>query len=154
MQFFHGDVVLVSCHAIYEFRIMVDWPFSNAYLGARSNCTNMKKLFLMAAGLLCIMLTHAQLRSVGLVVGAGYTAVDVEKAVDYSPLEEWDNIGIIIKATAEYELRPGLMLVGDFGENRLYYWEYRWNDGTYYGTRYRSEWTTNIGVSFKKLINE
>ena len=133
---------------------MVDWLFSNAYLGVRSNQTDMKKLILVLSGLLCMMLTQAQLRSVGLVVGAGYTAVDVEKAVDYSPLEEWDNIGVIFKAVAEYELRPGLMLVGEFGENRLYYWEYRWSDGFYSGTRYRSEWTTNIGVSFKKLINE
>jgi len=114
----------------------------------------MKKLFLLAAGLLCFLLSHAQIRSVGLVVGAGYTAVDVEQAVDYSPLEEWDNYGIIIKAVAEYELKPGLMLVGEIGENRLYYWEYRWSDGYFSGTRYRSEWTTNIGVSFKKLFNE
>ena len=114
----------------------------------------MKELSLILAGLLCMLLSHAQFRSAGIVVGAGYTAVDVEKAVNYSPLEEWDNFGIIIKATAEYELRPGLMLAGEFGENRLYYWEYRWSDGYYYGTRYRSEWTTNIGVSFKKLFSE
>ena len=114
----------------------------------------MKELSLILAGLLCMLLSHAQFRSAGIVLGAGYTAVDVEKAVNYSPLEEWDNFGIIIKATAEYELRPGLMLVGEFGQNRLYYWEYRWSDGFYSGTRYRSEWTTNIGVNFKKLFNE
>jgi hypothetical protein len=114
----------------------------------------MKKITLVLAGMLCISLADAQFRSVGLVAGAGYTAVDVEKAVDYSPLEEWDNIGIIIKAVAEYELKPGLLLVGEIGENRLYYWEYRWSDGYYYGTRYRSEWTTNIGLSFKKLFGE
>jgi hypothetical protein len=114
----------------------------------------MKKIAIIVAGLLCFSLVNAQFRSVGVVVGAGYTAVNVEKAVDYSPLEEWDNIGIIFKAVAEYELRPGLMLVGEFGENRLYYWEYRWSDGYYSGIRYRSEWTTNIGVSFKKMFNE
>jgi hypothetical protein len=114
----------------------------------------MKRIVILMAGLLCISLTHAQFRSAGVVVGVGHTIVDVEKAVDYSPLEEWDNIGIIIKAVAEYELRPGLHLVGEIGENRLYYWEYRWSDGIYSGTRYRSEWTTNIGVSFKKRVGE
>ena len=109
---------------------------------------------MILAGLLCFSISSAQFRSVGLVAGAGYTAVDVEKAVDYSPLEEWDNYAIIIKAVAEYELRPGLLLVGEIGENRLYYWEYRWSDGYYSGTRYRSEWTTNIGLSFKKLFGE
>jgi hypothetical protein len=114
----------------------------------------MKRIFLMMAGLIFLSQANAQFRSAGVVVGAGYTAVDVEKAIDWSPLEEWDNIGIILKAVAEYELKPALMLVGEFGENRLYYWEYRWSDGTYSGTRYRSEWTTNIGISFKKMVGE
>jgi hypothetical protein len=131
----------------------VDLPLSFAYLVFTSTISVMKKITLALAVLFCVTLSHAQFRSVGLIVGAGYTAVDVEKAVDYSPLEQWDNIGIIFKAVAEYELRPELMLVGEFGENRLYYWEYRWSDGYYYGTRYRSEWTTNIGISFKKIIN-
>jgi len=114
----------------------------------------MKQISVTFALLFFLTLTSAQFRSVGVIVGAGYTAVDVEKAVNYSPLEEWDNIGIIFKAVAEYELRPELMLVGEFGENRLYYWEYRWSDGYYSGTRYRSEWTTNIGISFKKVFND
>ncbi|MCK5068053.1 MAG: hypothetical protein KAR16_11460 [Bacteroidales bacterium] len=114
----------------------------------------MKHIYMIVAGLLCLSLASAQLRSVGLVAGAGYTAVDIEDAVDWSPLEEWDNFGIIIKAVVEYELKPGLLLVGEVGENRLYYWEYRWSDGYYSGTRYRSEWTTNIGLSFKKLLNK
>jgi len=137
-----------------KFRAWLTCLFQLHNLGKDQSRRMMKKTSLVLTGLLMMMLAHAQLRSAGLLVGAGYTAVDVEKAADYSPLEEWDNIGIIIKAVAEYELRPGLMLVGEFGENRLYYWEYRWSDGYYSGTRYRSEWTTNIGVSFKKLINE
>lgn len=124
------------------------------YLVHASTPTTMRRIVILVTGLLCVSLANAQFRSVGLLVGGGYTAVDVEKAVDYSPLEEWDNIGIIVKAVAEYELRPGLHLVGEIGENRLYYWEYRWSDGFYSGTRYRSEWTTNIGVSFKKMFNE
>ena len=114
----------------------------------------MKRIGFVLAGLLTLSLVNAQFRSAGLVAGAGYTAVNIESAIDYSPLEEWDNIGIIIKAVAEYELKPGLLLVGELGSNRLYYWEYRWTDGYYGGTRWRSEWTTNIGVSAKKMINE
>ena len=129
-------------------------PLAFAYLVKGSIARNMKKTLVTALGLLCISLASAQFRSVGVIVGAGYTAVDVEKAINYSPLEEWDNIGIIFKAVAEYELKPELFVVGEFGENRLYYWEYRWSDGYYSGTRYRSEWTTNLGISFKKVFNE
>ncbi|MCK4820998.1 hypothetical protein KA005_34855 [bacterium] len=99
-------------------------------------------------------LGQAQFRSVGFIVGAGHTIVDVEKAVDYSPLEEWDNISVVIKATAEYQLKEGLMLGGEFGANRLYYWEYKWSDGFYSGTRYRSEWTTNFGVHITKYFGK
>jgi hypothetical protein len=112
----------------------------------------MKRIGFVLAGIMLFSLTSAQFRSVGLVVGGGYTMVDIEKAINYSPLEEWDNIGVIIKALAEYELKPGLFLVGEIGSNRLYYWEYRWTDGYYSGTRWRSEWTTNIGISFKKMM--
>jgi len=114
----------------------------------------MKRIGFILAGLLTLSLATAQFRSAGLVAGAGYTIVDIENAINYSPLEEWDNIGIILKAVAEYEMKPGLILVGELGSNRLYYWEYRWSDGYYSGTRWRSEWTTNIGLSFKKMINE
>jgi hypothetical protein len=114
----------------------------------------MKRASFIVAGLFFISLASAQFRSAGLVLGAGYTIVDIENAIDYSPLEEWDHIGAIIKAVAEYEMKPGLLLVGELGENRLYYWEYRWSDGSYSGTRWRSEWTTNLGVGIKKMINE
>lgn len=114
----------------------------------------MKRITFIFIGLLCLSLVSAQFSSAGLVVGAGYTMVDIENAINYSPLEEWDHIGIIIKAVVEYEMKPGLMLVGEVGENRLYYWEYRWSDGYYSGTRYRSEWTTNIGFSIKKMLGE
>lgn len=114
----------------------------------------MKRTWIIITGLFLITLANAQFRSAGLVVGAGYTIVDIEDAIDYSPLEEWDHIGIIIKGVAEYEMKPGLMLVGEIGENRLYYWEYRWTDGYYGGTRWSSEWTTNIGISVKKMMNE
>jgi hypothetical protein len=96
----------------------------------------------------------AQFRSVGFIVGAGPTIVDVEKAIDYSPLEEWDNISVVIKGTADYQLKEGLMLGGEIGANRLYYWEYKWSDGFYSGTRYRSEWTTNLGVHITKYFGK
>ena len=85
----------------------------------------MKRILIAISALFLFSMAGAQFRSAGLIVGAGYTIVDVEKAIDYSPLEEWDNIGIIIKAQSEYELKSGLRLVGELGENRLYYWEYR-----------------------------
>ena len=114
----------------------------------------MKRICFVLAGLITLSMASAQFRSAGLVVGAGYTIVDIENAIDYSPLEEWENIGVIIKAVAEYEMKPGLLLAGEIGENRLYYWEYRWSDGYYSGTRYRSEWTTNMGISVKKMLGE
>ena len=111
--------------------------------------------FLLILILLCAhSVNHAQFRSFGVIVGAGPTIVDVEKAIDYSPLEEWDKISIVIKATAEYQLKEGLMLGGEFGANRLYYWEYKWSDGFYSGTRYRSEWTTNLGIHIIKYFRE
>lgn len=114
----------------------------------------MKRILIAISALFLFSVADAQFRSAGLIVGAGYTIVDVEKAIDYSPLEEWDNIGIILKAQAEYELKSGLRLVGELGENRLYYWEYRWTDGYYSGSRWRSEWTTNLAVSVKKMMSQ
>ncbi len=112
----------------------------------------MKRIVFILAGVCIASLGMAQFRSAGLVVGGGHTLVDIEEAIQYSPLEEWDHIGVIIKAVGEYELKPGLLLVGEIGSNRLYYWEYRWSDGYYSGTRWRSEWTTNFGISFKKMM--
>ncbi len=105
--------------------------------------------------LLCACaVTAAQFKSVGIIVGAGPTIVDVEKAINYGPLEEWDKISAVIKATAEFQLKEGLMLGGEIGTNRLYYWEYKWTDGFYSGSRYRSEWTTNLGVNIIKYFGE
>ena len=106
--------------------------------------------------ILCILgftLTgNSQIKSVGFTGGAGYTAVNVEKAVDYSPLEEWDNFGVFIKANVDFQVKDKLILVGEAGSNRLYYWEYYWNDGYYSGYRGRAEWTTNLGIHLKKYI--
>jgi hypothetical protein len=127
--------------------VHIDLTLTISYLYKNKSSLAMKRFSFILAGLVTVSLASAQFRSAGLVAGAGYT-------IDWSPLEEWDHIGIVIKAVAEYELKPGLLLVGEFGENRLYYWEYRWSDGYYYGTRYRSEWTTNIGISFKKMFGD
>ena len=62
----------------------------------------MKRISILLTGLFFISMVHAQFRSAGLVVGAGYTLVDIENAIDYSPLEDWDQIGIIFKALAVY----------------------------------------------------
>ena len=95
-----------------------------------------------------------QFRNVGITIGAGGTIVDVEKAVEWEDLEEWDTWAIILKATGEYRISEGLSLGGEFGANRLYYWEYRWSDGTYSDTRYNTEWTVNLGISLIKYFGE
>lgn len=97
-------------------------------------------------------LLNAQFRSIGIIAGVGHTFVDVEKAVDWYDLEEWDNVGVIIKGTGDFELKNDLILYVEIGATRLYYWEYRWSDGYYSGYRYRSEWTTNIQVHLKKYF--
>ena len=94
----------------------------------------------------------SQVKSVGFVAGAGYTAVDIEKAISVNDLEDWDHIGVMIKATVDYALPGGLILTGEAGGNRLYYWEYYWNDGYYSGYRYRSEWTSSLGLHIKKYF--
>ena len=114
----------------------------------------------MKTGLITLVLTLVvssalgQFRAVGVITGAGYTVVNIERAIDYSPLTDWDHFGVILKAFGEYGLKNGLILVGEFGSNRLYYWEYSWSDGYYGGYRWRSEWTTNVGVSLKKQLGE
>ncbi len=114
----------------------------------------MKRIIIIFLALGFFNTVNAQFRSLGVIVGAGYTVVNIEEAVDWDNLEDWDHLGMIIKAWGEYELKPGLHLVGELGTNRLYYWEYRWSDGTYSGSRWRSEWTTNVGISFKKQIGD
>ena len=113
----------------------------------------MKTVFVVLFSMFTSICVSAQFRSFGIVVGAGHTIVDVEKMFDRD-LEEWDNIGIVLKATGEYSLQNGFSMGGEIGANRLYYWEYRWSDGTYSGTRYRSEWTTNLLVHGTKYFGE
>lgn len=107
-------------------------------------------------GIICILgfslTSSGQFKSIGFTAGAGYTAVNIEKAVDYSPLEEWDNFGVFIKANANFQVKDKLIIVGEAGSNRLYYWEYYWNDGYYDGYRYRAEWTSNLGIHLKKYL--
>lgn len=114
----------------------------------------MKRFFISFFLLFTLFITNAQIRSLGFIAGAGHTFVDIEKAIDWYDLEEWDNIGVIIKATGEYELKNDFTLFTEIGATRLYYWEYRWSDGFYSGFRYRSEWTTNIQVHLKKYFME
>ena len=112
----------------------------------------MKKYWIILFGLYLSLQTPAQFRSAGVVFGAGITIVDVEKAIQTYNLSDWDNIGVIVKAAGEYELKPGLFAVGELGANRLYYWEYPYSDGFNSYVRWRSEWTYNLGISFKKML--
>ncbi|MEE4116519.1 MAG: hypothetical protein V2I37_10140 [Marinilabiliaceae bacterium] len=112
----------------------------------------MKRVFYILIFLACSLNGFGQFKAVGFSVGAGYTAVNIEEAIDYSPLEEWDNFGIMIKANAEYNIKDKFIVVGEAGSNRLYYWEYYWNDGYYNGYRWGSEWTSNLSLHIKKYI--
>jgi hypothetical protein len=114
----------------------------------------MKTLLSTMILLFSIALCSAQIRSVGLALGFGGTLVDIEKAVEWDELEEWDTWATCLKATGEYQLAGGLILGGEFGANRLYYWEYRWSDGSYSGYRYDTEWTVNLGVNLTYYLLE
>ena len=114
----------------------------------------MKTLLVIILFPLSLSVCSGQLHSAGIAVGFGGTIVDVAKAVEWENLEEWDTWAIIIKAGGEYKLSDGLGLGGEFGANRLYYWEYRWSDGTYSDYRWNTEWTVNLGINLTKYIGE
>lgn len=86
----------------------------------------------------------AQFKSVGLVIGAGYTVVDVEQVLESYTLEDWDNFSILYKVFAEYQVNEKFLLGGEFGRNRLYYWEYKVPGYSWYN--WRTEWTTNLVI--------
>jgi hypothetical protein len=109
-------------------------------------------MFFLAA--VPLLHSSAQFRSLGIKTGVGATIVDVAKAVEYDDLEEWDTWAVIIKAEGEYMLSEGLALGAEAGVDRLYYWEYRWSDGTYSGTRWGTEWTSNLGIHVIKYLGE
>jgi hypothetical protein len=79
-------------------------------------------------------------------LGGGGTLVDVAEAVEWDELEEWDTWAAMFKANGEFSLSDALSIGAEFGANRLYYWEYRWSDGYYSGSRWGTEWTVNLGV--------
>ena len=114
----------------------------------------MKNYLLLFLFLALSAYSAGQVSAVSLTTAAGYTMVDLNEAVGVDDLEEWDNIGVMIKASVDFRLSEKLFLVGEAGSNRLYYWEYYWSDGYYDGWRYRSEWTTNFGVHIKTFFGE
>ena len=95
-----------------------------------------------------------QISSVSFTTAAGYTFVNLYEAVGVDQLEDWDNLGIMFKANVDYRFRDKVLLVGEVGSNRLYYWEYYWSDGYYDGYRWSSSWTTNLGVHLKLYLME
>jgi len=96
----------------------------------------------------------AQFKSINFSMGAGYTLVNFDKAVGVDDLEEWDNIGAMIKVSVDFQLRDNLFLVGEVGTNRLYYWEYYWSDGYYSGYRFGTDWTSNLVVQLKGYLSD
>jgi hypothetical protein len=114
----------------------------------------MKNLFITIILFAISMSTMSQIKSVSLTTAAGYTLVNINEAVGVNQLEDWGNFGLMIKASADFQLNDNLILVGEAGTNRLYSWEYYWNDGYYEGWRYGSDWTTNLGVHIKTFFGE
>lgn len=112
----------------------------------------MKSFFLFLFLLALFSVVSAQFKSVGVLIGVGYTAVDVEQVLDPYGLEDWDNFSMLYKAFAEYQVSEKLLLGGEFGRNRLYYWNYRvpgysWNN-------WRTEWTTNLVIYASYFLSE
>ena len=95
-----------------------------------------------------------QIKYAGIKTGAGITIVDVAEAIEWDDMEDWNTVAYIVKAEGEYQLTEGLNLGAELGINRLYYWEYRWSDGTYSGYRWGTESTTCLGVHLVKYFGE
>ena len=94
----------------------------------------------------------AQISSVGLLIGGGYTAVDVQKVVEPNTLSDWNNYGLIFKGFAEYRLSENKFLGMEIGRNRLYYWEYQAPGYSWYD--WRTEWTTNAVAYVSSRMGE
>lgn len=114
----------------------------------------MKKLMLLILTISFLNSAFSQISSFEFKFGSGYTFVNIEEAIGWSDLEEWDHTAVMIKAAATFHLNDKLSLVAEAGTNRLYYWEYRYSDGFYPGYRWRSEWTTNFNVLVKAGLSE
>lgn len=113
----------------------------------------MKKVMFLMLSLTLSATLMGQIKSLSFSTAAGYTFVDLYKAVGVDQLEDWDNLGAMFKASVDYRIGEKAILVGEIGSNRLYYWEYYWNDGYYDGYRWSSSWTTNLGVHFKTYLS-
>ncbi len=111
----------------------------------------MKSIFAALIFFICISLSNAQFKSVGLVAGAGITAIDVQNTLEYA-LSNWNNYSFVIKGYVEYELKGGSLIGGELGTNRLYYWEYPVPGYSWYN--WRTEWTTNLVIYFSKYFND
>jgi hypothetical protein len=94
----------------------------------------------------------SQLNSFGLIIGGGYTVINVQKVVDPNPLSDWNNYGLVFKGYAEYQISEDKMLGLEIGRNRLYYWEYPAPGYSWYN--WRTEWTTNAVVYLSKHFGE
>jgi hypothetical protein len=110
--------------------------------------------FLILAPALFTVSCYGQIKYAGIKTGAGITIVDVARAIEWDDMEDWNTVAYIVKAEGEYQLAEGLNLGAELGINRLYYWEYRWSDGTYSGYRRGTESTTCLGIHLVKYLGE
>jgi len=99
-----------------------------------------------------ISFSSAQFRSAGVLLGGGFTAVNVEKVLEPYSLSDWNTYSLVFKAFGEYQINENIILGAELGRNRLYYWEYPVPGVSYYN--WRTEWTTNLVIYFMKYFNE
>jgi hypothetical protein len=109
---------------------------------------------IVSAGLLFVLTSvcYAQIKSVGLIAGGGYTVIDVQKVNNPIPLTDWNNYSLVFKGFVEYQIKEGILLGLEAGRNRLYFWEYKAPGYSYYN--WRTEWTSNAVFYLSKQIGE
>lgn len=112
----------------------------------------MKNIFIILLFFASVSFTSAQFKSVGVLIGGGVTAVNVEKVLEPYALSDWNTYSLVFKAFGEYQLNENIILGAELGSNRLYFWEYPVPGYSYYN--WRTEWTTNLVIYFMKYFQE
>jgi hypothetical protein len=103
-------------------------------------------LFVLVSG------SSAQIKTLGIICGGGYTIIDVQKVNSPITLNDWNNSSLVFKGYAEYQIKEGIMLGIEAGRNRLYYWNYKAPGYSFYN--WRTEWTTNAVFYIAKQLKD